>query len=46
MPARLVDSQFETLEPLEPDEPGATVDATDGLTAIVERARDAVARFG
>jgi gluconokinase len=46
MPARLVDSQFETLEPLEPDEPGATVDATDGLTATVDRARDAVARFG
>ncbi|WP_405726751.1 gluconokinase [Streptomyces sp. NBC_01537] len=45
MPARLVDSQFETLEPLEPDEPGATVDATAGLTVTVDRARDAVARF-
>jgi gluconokinase len=46
MPARLVDSQFETLEPLEPDEPGATLDATAGLVITVGRARDAVARFG
>lgn len=28
MPTSLLDSQFATLEPLEPDEPGLTVDAT------------------
>ncbi|MFG3659825.1 gluconokinase [Streptomyces sp. NPDC047706] len=28
MPPRLLDSQYEVLEPLEPDEPGATVEAS------------------
>ncbi|MET7603524.1 gluconokinase [Streptomyces avermitilis] len=46
MPAQLVDSQFETLEPLEPDEPGMTVDATAALPAILTRVRAAVTRSG
>ncbi|MFD9429648.1 gluconokinase [Streptomyces sp. NPDC060002] len=46
MPARLVDSQFATLEPLEPDEPGLTLDATAGLAAGLARVRAAVASFG
>lgn len=46
MPARLVDSQFETLEPLEPDEPGMTVDATIDLPVRLARIQDAVTHFG
>ncbi|MFE6821242.1 gluconokinase [Streptomyces sp. NPDC057690] len=46
MPARLVDSQFATLEPLEPDEPGLTLDATAALPAALARVRAAVASFG
>ena len=46
MPARLVDSQFEALEPLGTDEPGMTMDATDGLPAQLTRVRAAVPRFG
>ncbi|WP_053748394.1 gluconokinase [Streptomyces sp. MMG1533] len=46
MPARLADSQFETLEPLEPDEPGMTMDATGDLPAQLTRVRAAVGRFG
>ncbi|MDR6977909.1 gluconokinase [Streptomyces sp. 3330] len=46
MPARLVDSQFATLEPLEPDEPGLTLDATAALPAALARVGDAVAAFG
>ncbi|MEU0069879.1 gluconokinase [Streptomyces sp. NPDC006332] len=42
MPARLVDSQFDTLEPLEPDEPGMTLDATAALPAQLTRVRAAV----
>ncbi|GAX51987.1 gluconokinase [Streptomyces olivochromogenes] len=42
MPARLVDSQFETLEPLERDEPGMTLDATAGLPVNLARVRTAV----
>jgi gluconokinase len=38
MPARLVDSQYAALEPLRPDEPGLTVDATAGPRAIVDEA--------
>ncbi|WST81748.1 gluconokinase [Streptomyces sp. NBC_01136] len=45
MPARLVDSQFETLEPLAADEPGITLDATAGLPANLARVRAAVTRF-
>ncbi|WP_406005588.1 gluconokinase [Streptomyces sp. NBC_00637] len=46
MPARLVDSQFATLEPLEPDEPGLTLDATAGPPAAVARVRTALDSFG
>ncbi|MGW0796636.1 gluconokinase [Streptomyces sp. NPDC001089] len=35
MPARLIDSQFETLEPLEADEPGLTVDAAAPLAVTL-----------
>ncbi|MCX4578746.1 gluconokinase, GntK/IdnK-type [Streptomyces sp. NBC_01571] len=45
MPARLVDSQFESLEPLEPDEPGLTVDATAALPANLALVSAAVGRF-
>ncbi|MFH8572618.1 gluconokinase [Streptomyces sp. NPDC017993] len=38
MPARLVDSQYAALEPLRPDEPGMTVDASADPQAIVDRA--------
>ena len=44
MPATLVDSQFADLEPLGPDEPGITVDATMPLEAIVEEIVDRVLR--
>lgn len=37
MPASLLKSQFDTLEPLEPDEHGITVDVDDSVDAIVER---------
>lgn len=46
MPARLVDSQFETLEPLEPDEPGMTLDATAALPASLAGVWPAVERLG
>ncbi|MFI6586082.1 gluconokinase [Embleya sp. NPDC050493] len=38
MPARLVNSQYAALEPLRPDEPGLTVDASADPQAIVEEA--------
>lgn len=38
MPAALVESQFATLEPLGPDEPGLRVDAMEGVAEIVEGA--------
>jgi gluconokinase len=44
MPARLVDSQFETLEPLERDEPGMTLDATADLPMNLARVRAGVER--
>jgi gluconokinase len=37
MPPELLDSQLATLEPLEPDEAGITVDATEARDAIVEK---------
>jgi len=40
MPASLLDSQFDTLEPLEPDEDGEVVDVDRALDVVV---RDAVA---
>nr|WSZ19328.1 gluconokinase [Streptomyces canus] len=44
MPAGLVASQFMTLEPLQPDEPGTTLDATADLPSLLGRARAAVTR--
>jgi gluconokinase len=35
MPPSLLGSQLATLEPLQPDEPGMTVDATRPIDAIV-----------
>ncbi|MDH6140099.1 MULTISPECIES: gluconokinase [Kitasatospora] len=46
MPARLVGSQYDTLEPLQPDEPGLTVDATAAPQTIVEDALRAVRAMG
>jgi gluconokinase len=37
MPPELLDSQLATLQPLEADEAGITVDATASRDAIVER---------
>ena len=37
MPASMLDSQVATLEPLEPDEPGTTLDATPPPDAIADR---------
>ncbi len=42
MPTSLLDSQFATLEPLEPGEPGLTVDIRRPLSEIVD---DLVGRF-
>lgn len=36
MPASLLTSQFETLEPLDPDEAGATIDVDQSIDAIVD----------
>ena len=36
MPASLIDSQFATLEPLAPDEPGLVIDVDQSVDAIVE----------
>ena len=44
MPASLVDSQLETLEPLEADEPGVLVDSEGGVTATADRAIAALER--
>ncbi|MFJ8601258.1 gluconokinase [Streptomyces shenzhenensis] len=43
MPTALLDSQFATLQPLEPDEPGVTVDVSGGPDEITERAVAALA---
>ncbi|MET9613591.1 gluconokinase [Kitasatospora indigofera] len=45
MPATLLDSQFDTLEPLRPGEPGLTVDAAAGSEAVLEAAETALVRF-
>ena len=42
MPTSLLDSQLATLEPLEPDEIGATVDASGSLDALIADAVTAV----
>lgn len=46
MPARLVGSQYDALEPLRPDEAGLTVDAPADPRAIVERAVGALRATG
>jgi gluconokinase len=38
MPTQLLDSQYALLEPLEPDEPGMTVDVSADLRTILEEA--------
>ncbi|MCX5208207.1 gluconokinase [Kitasatospora sp. NBC_00240] len=45
MPAALLGSQFEALEPLRPGEPGLTVDAAAGPEAVLEAAEAALADF-
>jgi gluconokinase len=42
MPTTLLESQFETLEPLGDDEPGAVVDVSPPLDEVVEEAVNAV----
>jgi carbohydrate kinase (thermoresistant glucokinase family) len=42
MPASLLRSQFETLEPLEPDESGIAVDTVASVEAIAERVESAL----
>lgn len=43
MPAALLDSQFATLEPFDPDEDGVVIDVAQSVDAIVEGAADALA---
>ncbi|MFJ5839352.1 gluconokinase [Streptomyces shenzhenensis] len=43
MPTALLDSQFATLQPLKPDEPGVTVDVSGSPYEITERAVAALA---
>ncbi|WP_051732447.1 gluconokinase [Kitasatospora phosalacinea] len=45
MPAALLDSQYEALEPLRADEPGLTVDAAVGTEAVLAAAEAALADF-
>jgi gluconokinase len=40
MPSSLVTSQFEDLEPLEPEEPGMALDATEGLQEKIDTFRE------
>ena len=42
MPVSLLHSQLDTLEPLEPDEPGVVVDVTPGLDEVVAQAEAAL----
>jgi carbohydrate kinase (thermoresistant glucokinase family) len=42
MPTALLDSQFETLEPLDSDEPGAAVDVGEDIAHVVSSSADAV----
>ncbi|KUN22867.1 gluconokinase [Streptomyces corchorusii] len=44
MPSSLLDSQLATLEPLEPDEPGAELDATPAPDILADLAADLLAR--
>ncbi|GAA2434141.1 gluconokinase [Streptomyces macrosporus] len=45
MPTALLDSQFATLQPLEPDEPGVTVDVSGSPEEITERAAGALRAY-
>jgi gluconokinase len=45
MPVKLLDSQYETLEPLGADEPGLTVDAAAGTDAVLALAQSALAGY-
>ncbi|MCX4524130.1 MULTISPECIES: gluconokinase [unclassified Streptomyces] len=45
MPVRLLESQYDVLEPLGADEPGLTVDAGAGADSVLGRAGDALAEF-
>lgn len=45
MPARLLDSPFEALEPLGPDEPGLTLDAAADTGSNLDLAQAALGRF-
>jgi gluconokinase len=42
MPTSLLKSQFDDLEPLDDDEPGAVVDVTPDVDEVVEEAVNAV----
>lgn len=46
MPLDLLESQLATLEPLDPEEPGFTIDATQKIHTIVSRAEDVVRERG
>ena len=46
MPASLLESQLDTLEELEPDERGTTVDVTPPVEEVVELLRDYLVREG
>ncbi|MFF3611726.1 gluconokinase [Streptomyces sp. NPDC002580] len=45
MPERLLESQYDALQPLLDDEPGLTVDATADADTILDRVETALARF-
>ncbi|MCW4457916.1 gluconokinase [Microbacterium sp. MPKO10] len=44
MPTTLLDSQIDTLEPLDSDEPGITIDIDQSVDGVVEAARAQIAR--
>ncbi|MFI1167969.1 gluconokinase [Streptomyces sp. NPDC020801] len=46
MPAKLLDSQYDTLDPLHPDEPGVTIDASGSPAQVVGAALRAVSEPG
>ena len=46
MPAALIDSQFATLEPLEADENGATLDVSHPVDDLVEQSSSILAPKG
>jgi gluconokinase len=46
MPASLLQSQLDTLEPLEPDEAGAVLDVTGSVASVVDAAVAALDAFG